>query len=88
MRIQFGDVTFDSEARQLTGGRKLLHLSPKAFQVLQVLIEERPRVVSKAELMERLWPDVVLEDANLKNLLVHDRRDAQLVIHSPANRAA
>ena len=38
----------------------------RAFDVLHVLIEQRERVVSKQELLDRVWPGLVVEEANLQ----------------------
>src|SRR5260221_2003068 len=67
--MRFGEFAFDGAARQVTRNAELVHLAPKAFELLHLLIEERPRAVRKNELMDRLWPDVVVEEANLKNLV-------------------
>lgn len=69
VRIRFGEFTFDAETRQLTRSGDAVHLSPKAFHLLQILIQKRPAAVSKEELFERLWPDVLVEEGNLKNLI-------------------
>ena len=56
MIVRFGSFTFDARRRQVLhadGG--LIHLTPKAFDLLGVLLESSPRVVSKAELHERVW---------------------------------
>jgi DNA-binding winged helix-turn-helix (wHTH) protein len=71
--MRFGEFVFDGAARQLTRNAEPIHLAPKAFELLQLLIEERPRAVRKKELMDRLWPDVVVEEANLKNLVAEVR---------------
>jgi len=73
VRVQFGEFVFDSDARELRRLDIPLHLTPKAFDLLQLLIGERPRAVRKDELRERLWPDVVVEEANLKNLVAEIR---------------
>ncbi|HVY67139.1 MAG TPA: FHA domain-containing protein [Gammaproteobacteria bacterium] len=52
-----------------------VHLEPKAFELLSLLIDARPRVVTKAELHERLWPRGVVSDATLV-ALVKDVRHA------------
>ncbi len=71
--MRFGEFAFDGAARQVTRNAELVHLAPKAFELLHLLIEERPRAVPKIELMDRLWPDVVVEEANLKNLVAEIR---------------
>src|SRR5262249_11864263 len=42
-----------------------VHLPPKAFELLILLVESRPRAVSKDELLERIWPGVFVSDASL-----------------------
>lgn len=66
MALHFGEFVFDPEQRRLTRGVDPVHLSPRTFKLLEVLVEARPRALSKKELMERLWPDVVVEESNLK----------------------
>src|SRR2546422_9256486 len=51
------------------------HLSPKAFELLVVLVERRGEAVSKAELLERVWPKVFVSDASLARV-VTELRDA------------
>jgi DNA-binding winged helix-turn-helix (wHTH) protein len=75
VRIQFGSFVLDRDTRQLTRDSEELHLTPKALQLLTLLVEERPKVVAKAVLLERLWPDTFVAEANLSNL-VTEIRDA------------
>jgi DNA-binding winged helix-turn-helix (wHTH) protein len=65
MRLRFGSCTLDVDARRLFRGENEVHLSPKAFETLRVLVESRPRAVSKAELHARVWPDVFVGDVSL-----------------------
>jgi DNA-binding winged helix-turn-helix (wHTH) protein len=44
-------------------------LSPKAFQLLEVLIKNRPRALSKSVLLDRLWANTFVVEANLSNLV-------------------
>lgn len=69
MRLEFGEFVFDSEARELLRSGEPLRLTPKAFDLLAVLIAQRPRALRKRELMDRVWPDAVVEEGNLKNLV-------------------
>jgi hypothetical protein len=48
-------------------------ISPKAFQLLEILIGRRPNAVSKEQLHELLWPNVFVSDANLPNLVAELR---------------
>jgi DNA-binding winged helix-turn-helix (wHTH) protein len=68
-RIQFGSFTLARQRRQLLASGAEVHLSPKAFALLAFLIEQRPRVVTKRELIDLLWPDTFVEEQNVKNLV-------------------
>lgn len=74
MRVAFGPFTLDSGTRQLLRGPRPLHLSPKAFDLLQLLLERRPEVVTKAEVQARVWPGTFVEEANLTVLIADIRR--------------
>ena len=63
--LQFASCTFDVDARQLCRDGHEVQLSPKAFELLRVLIESRPRALSKSELLERVWPDTFVSEASL-----------------------
>ena len=75
MRLQFDDLTFDSDTRQLWTSKGESRLSPKAFDLLALLIKSRPRAVSKAEIREHLWPGTYVSDSSLPSL-VSEIRDA------------
>ena len=75
MLLRFGLFTLDSETRQLSRGGDEIRLSPKAFNLLCLLVEERPRVIDKRELLARIWPDTHVVDANL-NVLIGELRRA------------
>ena len=74
MRTHFGPFTLDPATRQLLEAGRAIHLSPKAFDVLQVLVEARPTVVAKADLHDRIWPGTFVVDANLSVLIGEIRR--------------
>jgi DNA-binding winged helix-turn-helix (wHTH) protein len=74
MRVRFGSFEFDSETRELRREGARVHLSPKAFDLLQILIERRPALVTKTELQDRLWPDSVVLEANLGNAVAEIRK--------------
>lgn len=69
----FGEFALDTSTRQLLRGGQPAHLPPKAFQLLQALVEAAPRALSKVELQERLWPDTFVVEANLQHLIVDIR---------------
>ena len=74
MRVRFDPFLVDTETRQLLRDSSEVHLSPKAFDLLCSLLEERPRVVSKTDLHNTLWPDTYVVDANLNVLIGEIRR--------------
>ncbi len=65
MRFDLGDLVLDVDTRQLLRNSKAVHLSPKAFDFLALLIRERPRVVTRAELHQQIWPGVFVSDASV-----------------------
>ena len=73
MRYDFGRCHLDTVNREVMLDGAAMHLSPKAFELLRLLIEDRPRVIPKAELMQRLWPDSFVEEANLPVLIAEAR---------------
>lgn len=73
MQLRFGDCTFDSETRELSRRDELVHLAPKEFRLLEILLENRPRAVAKEELHRLLWPGTYVSDANLATLVSHVR---------------
>ena len=73
MRIRFEDCVFDSDTREVSRGGQPLSLGPKAFQMLEILIRERPKAVTKRQLRAELWPGVFVTEANLPNLITELR---------------
>src|SRR4051812_3679219 len=57
------------DARTVCRETAAIHLSPKAFELLAVLIEHRGRALSKTELFERVWPDVFVSDGSLARVI-------------------
>jgi DNA-binding winged helix-turn-helix (wHTH) protein len=74
VKARFGPFTLDTEARQLVRDGVELHLSPKAFDLLCGLVEQRPKVLDKSELQARLWPDTYVVEGNLNVLIGEIRR--------------
>ena len=73
MQVRFGPFTLDTESRQLSQDDAERHVSPKAFELLRLLVENRPRALSKAELHERLWPSIFVSEATLSSLVAEVR---------------
>ena len=65
MRLHFGEFSFDTERRELSDGKQVIHLTPKTLDLLRLLLDERPKIIRKEEIYQRLWPDTYVEEANL-----------------------
>jgi DNA-binding winged helix-turn-helix (wHTH) protein/tetratricopeptide (TPR) repeat protein len=61
----FGDYLLDAGERRLTRGGAVVALAPKAFDLLVALVERGGRLLSRTELISRLWPDTVVEEGTL-----------------------
>ena len=68
-RWAFGEFILDLETRELLRAGEPVSLSPKAFQLLGILVQSRPKATSKAELQDRLWPRTFVVEKNLTNLV-------------------
>ena len=73
MRLKAQGWVFDSDTREVVRKGRAVPLSPKAFDLLELLIRRRPKAVSKEEIRERLWPGTFVSPANLANLVVELR---------------
>lgn len=62
---EFGPYSLDAAERVLKRDESIVPLTPKALETLLVLVEKSGSVVSRAELMERIWPDTFVEEQNL-----------------------
>jgi DNA-binding winged helix-turn-helix (wHTH) protein len=74
MAMRFGPFVLDAARRQLFRSDTAVHLTPKAFDLLVLLVGAAPRVLSKGELHERLWSDTYVSDATLVGLVKELRR--------------
>ncbi len=85
MRMQFGVFTLDDQARQLQRDMQPVHLSPKAFDLLALLLHRRPDAVAKSEIHERLWPETFVSEVNLAVLVTEIRNALGEDARHPAN---
>jgi DNA-binding winged helix-turn-helix (wHTH) protein len=74
MRVRFDSFELDASRRLLLRDGRVVHLQPKAFDLLKLLVDAAPRVVAKSELHERLWPNGVVSDSTLVYLVKEIRR--------------
>ena len=71
---RFGEFTFDCSTRLLLGGAEERHLSPKAQQLLNLLLAAHPRVLSREDLYDALWPSTFVCETNLASVVNEVRR--------------
>ena len=69
MQVRFGPFVLDSASRELLRDSDRVTISPKAFELLSILVAGRPKAISKGELQERLWPATFVVEKNLANLV-------------------
>src|SRR2546428_13021730 len=62
---EFGPFHLDADDRLLLRAGRPIALTPKAFNTLLLLVENRGRLVEKEELMKSVWPDSFVEENNL-----------------------
>jgi DNA-binding winged helix-turn-helix (wHTH) protein len=74
VKVRFAEFRVDADTRQLFRKDEERHLTPKAFDLLRLLIENRPNAISKTELQERLWPATFVTEANLAILIGEIRK--------------
>src|SRR5689334_746532 len=61
----FGPFSVNQTEHQLLRHGEPVRLAPKAFDVLMVLIQHQGCLVTKAQLLQEVWPDAFVEEANL-----------------------
>jgi len=64
-KLEFGPFRLDAAKRVLWREGRIVPLPPKALDLLVALAEQRGDVVTKDDLMKRVWPDTFVEEANL-----------------------
>ena len=72
--VTFGACVLDLRTRELRTNGTATALPPKMFRLLTVLLDHRPRALSKAELHERIWDDAFVSDGTLTGLVADLRR--------------
>ncbi len=64
-KFRFGNLIFDTEENLLLRDGNPVAITPKAFELLRVLVERHGHLVAKDELMQALWKDRFVEEGNL-----------------------
>ncbi len=74
MRLRFSEFVFDAGSRRLTRSGAPVHLEPKAFELLELLLEHRPEAVAKTAIRDRLWPRTFASESSLTTLAAQLRK--------------
>lgn len=64
---EFGPFRLEVDERLLWRENHLVQLPPKAFELLMALVTSDGRLLTKEELLQRVWPDSFVEEANLSH---------------------
>src|SRR5215470_6168677 len=89
---EFGPFRLDTSQELLAEGERKVPLTPKAYQTLLVLVENRGRTLGKDELLQKVWPDAFVEEATLaQNIFtlrkqLRDDRETALYIETIPKR--
>jgi len=65
--FEFGPFQLEVASRTLSRDGEYVTITPKAVETLFVLVQESGRVVTKDELMQRVWPDAFVEEGSIAN---------------------
>jgi DNA-binding winged helix-turn-helix (wHTH) protein len=71
----FGHFSVDADARVISNTAGVVHLTRKGFDLLLLLLENRPNAVSKEQIYARVWPDTFVADSSVQ-FLIHEIRQA------------
>jgi TolB-like protein/Tfp pilus assembly protein PilF len=61
----FGDFVFNSDGRFLSQNGSLIKLTSKSFELLLLLLENHGDIVSREEILRKVWEDEFVEDSNV-----------------------
>jgi DNA-binding winged helix-turn-helix (wHTH) protein len=65
MSFWFGEFELDQERRQLLRSGESVPLEPKAYDLLSLLLERRPRALSRAQIRDAVWPQTFVSESTL-----------------------
>ncbi|MGH9422145.1 MAG: winged helix-turn-helix domain-containing protein, partial [Thermoanaerobaculia bacterium] len=72
-RYSFDHFCLDSDQKLLSRGDEPVRLTPRAFRLLEFLLSQRPKAVSKRDLLQHVWSGDIVEESNLKTLVLEIR---------------
>lgn len=81
--FRFGDFALDIRDHSLKQSDQMIYLRPKAFETLAFLVKHHGRLVTKDELLQRLWADVVVTEGTLTHCIEEIRHAIGDDAHHP-----
>jgi DNA-binding winged helix-turn-helix (wHTH) protein len=63
--LEFGPFRLSVTTRSLYLGDEVVTLAPKAFEILRVLVEYEGQLVTKEEILQRVWPDTFAGEGSI-----------------------
>ena len=88
MEFSFGDHVLDLDRRELRRGAELVALEPQVFDLLVYLVQNRDRVVSKDDLLAKIWSGRIVSESTPTSRIsalrraIGDSGEAQLLIRT------
>jgi DNA-binding winged helix-turn-helix (wHTH) protein len=82
MRLTFGSFVLDLDQRRLLAGDADVRLQPKAFELLRLLVEARPKALGKDEILAAVWPGTFVGDNSLATVV----RDLRIALDDDAQQ--
>lgn len=86
--LQAGDVTLDQQTHEVTVAGELVELSPKEYALLEYLLRNAGQVLSRGQILERVWGYDAEPEGNVVDLYIHylrrklDRRGSPSIIRT------
>ena len=74
MIYRFGDVALDRDKIELRRGRELVAVEPQVFALLLLLVENRERMVSRDEIIEKVWDGRIVSDSAIDSRVKSARK--------------
>ncbi|MEM8571064.1 MAG: winged helix-turn-helix domain-containing protein [Pseudomonadota bacterium] len=74
MIYEFDGFVLDSECAELRHHQGVVHLEPKTYAVLLLLVQNTNRIVTKNEILDQIWPNLYVTEASLSGAIKQIRR--------------
>jgi DNA-binding response OmpR family regulator len=72
--IRVGDLLFDPRTMRVERDGQRLNLSPTSIRILKILMRESPRLVSREQIENELWGDMLPDSDTLRSHMYNLRK--------------